>query len=571
MVKPNFDFSNVDNSFKLRVQTDKMLFEAEGILKLIYLFYSMLGLLIAPIFNTWHLALIIGGINLTLFFLSQRSGQAEISRTYYSLGLAFFCIQFVIQSQGNIFFHIFLFNTLFLLVMLQNKRYFSSYLLVISIFYFILGVWLYTNNVLKNTLIAFAPDDFVNIFLLPLCIIQVGIFGYITTKYVRKNIQSSLKQAAYIEEKLNVNANTELALQIAHGELETDYQLKPDDILGEALIKMRTSLKELREGDRVQKWSSTGIASISELLLSETNLDRLVSKTLRELIKRLNAHQGAIYITQKKEDRTVLKLMSSYAGNKKLKLDELYLNEGEGIVGEAFRRKDLLEITEVPESYTFIKSGLGEAIPKSILIIPLNVKDKTVGVIEIASFNSFTKIEKHFLTNVSENIAVAIRSVTSTQETQKLLEEAQRFNEQITAQENLVQQTKEEIKAVQEQAKYYQSQSDQYALILNTITQIDSVIFYHKEIESGDLIFLSDSFEQITGFSTEDFLVKKSKKLTDIIQQEETEVSQSKVENSSTVWYQMIDVNGKLLKVEDTFIEINNKESIGFIRVAGIL
>ena len=94
--------------------------------------------------------------------------------------------------------------------------------------------------------------------------------------------------------------------------METSYKLREDDILGEALVKMRSNLKELRERETVQKWNNTGIASISELLLSESKIERLTSKVLRELIKLLNAQQGAIYLVENSSGDQQLKMFACY-------------------------------------------------------------------------------------------------------------------------------------------------------------------------------------------------------------------------------------------------------------------
>jgi PAS domain S-box-containing protein len=111
----------------------------------------------------------------------------------------------------------------------------------------------------------------------------------------------------------------------------------------------------------------------------------------------------------------------------------------------------VIYLTEVPQNYISIKSGLGGANPRSILIVPLVVNDKIEGVIELASFNLFQPFEIEFLQKLGESIASTIASVKINERTKHLLDESQMQSEQMRAQEEEMRQNMEEIAATQEE------------------------------------------------------------------------------------------------------------------------
>src|SRR5690606_6336518 len=168
-----------------------------------------------------------------------------------------------------------------------------------------------------------------------------------------------------------------------------------------------------------------------------------------------------IYIVDDTEEgeEPTMTLNACYAWDKKKFLNHKIF-KGEGLAGQAWQEGDIVYLTEVPQNYIRIASGLGDANPTSILIVPLKVNDQIFGVVEIASFNEFADFEKEFVQKIAETIASTISTVKINARTQRLLEESQQMTEQMRAQEEEMRQNMEELQATQEEMQRSQAETD---------------------------------------------------------------------------------------------------------------
>lgn len=121
------------------------------------------------------------------------------------------------------------------------------------------------------------------------------------------------------------------------------------------------------------------------------------------------------------------------------------------MLGQAFREGQITYITDIPEGYVKITSGLGDATPKSLIMIPLKHNDISTGILEFAAFKEYKKHEQEFMQQAAEIIAATLFSIQNADRTNKLLENAQQQAEELRAQEEEMRQNTEELEATQEE------------------------------------------------------------------------------------------------------------------------
>ena len=244
------------------------------------------------------------------------------------------------------------------------------------------------------------------------------------------------------------------AAKIGKGEYDTEFNpLSEKDVLGNSLLEMRDNLKRVAEDDKKRSWATEGTAKFGEILRQNNHdVKALSDNILSSLIKYMQANQGGLYLIQDNEESEdpYMEMEACYAwGRKKYIEQKVYI--GEGLAGQVWLEKDTVYLTEVPDEYISIASGLGEANPTSILIVPLVVNEEVHGVIELASFNEFSDYEIEFVEKIAESIASTISSAKVNAQTKALLEESQTFTEQMQSQEEEMRQNMEELQATQEE------------------------------------------------------------------------------------------------------------------------
>lgn len=342
-----------------------------------------------------------------------------------------------------------------------------------------------------------------------LTIIGIGIALYITGSIVSpiryiNQIISQLATGELPEDKSTKFSNDEIgemaesmdklvsslrstsgfAENIGKGSYNASFQpLSEKDVLGNALIEMRNNLSRVAEEERRRGWTTGGIAKFSEII-RENNEDiaTLSDKIISNLVKYLNANQGGLFILYEEdaeegeEADTYLYLAACYAWDKK-KYIEQKVYKGEGLAGQAWQEQATIYLTEVPNDYVMITSGLGEANPTSVLIVPLKINEQTFGVIELASFNEFETYEIEFAEKIAESIASALLTVRNADQTQKLLEESNALTEQMMAQEEDMRLNLEELNIAQQEMLKTEREAKEKEAIFNStklIIEIDT-------------------------------------------------------------------------------------------------
>jgi len=303
---------------------------------------------------------------------------------------------------------------------------------------------------------------------------------------------------------VSLNEKTDFANNIGKGNLDYEFKLSSDeDELGKALVNMRNSLQKAREEEKKRKiedqkrrWVNEGLAKFADILRSNNdNLERLGHDIIKNLVYYLDACQGGLFLLNEDEDnKKYLDLISAFAYDRE-KYFEKRIEYGDGIVGSCAIEKETTYMTDLPQDYIEITSGLGGANPDSLLVVPLKIEELVYGVIEIASFNKFENYQIEFVEKVAQNIASTIQSVKVSIQTNELLEKSQQQSEEMAAQEEEMRQNMEELQATQEEAARKGAEMES---LINALEDSSSIVEYNTE---GFITKVNDNYLNLLNLS----------------------------------------------------------------------
>ncbi|HCW07211.1 MAG TPA: hypothetical protein DGG95_07595, partial [Cytophagales bacterium] len=274
------------------------------------------------------------------------------------------------------------------------------------------------------------------------------IFGYI------HHVTSNQHHLVLVEKKKSDDLLLHLSQSIKlieQGDLSnTNYNFNNQQ-LENTFRSLNSKLASQKEEDRKAKWIAEGKAKFGDILRLSTNLTDLSDVFLKNLIHYLHFNQGSIFILDKSENESgVLRLTACYAYERKKYLTK-HIAIGEGVAGQCFLENETIVLKQVPQDYIKITSGLGDAKPNFVLVVPIKNYEHTEGVLEVAGFKPLENFQIQFVEEICEAFSIVIRSVKSNEETRKLLTETQTQTEQLKLQEEELRQNMEEMHATQEQ------------------------------------------------------------------------------------------------------------------------
>jgi methyl-accepting chemotaxis protein len=345
---------------------------------------------------------------------------------------------------------------------------------------------------------------------------------------------------------------TGFARKMGNGDFESDLKLlSNEDVLGKSLLDMRNKLnkakkqEELRiSNDKKRQWANEGVAIIGDILRqNHENIKALSYNIVSTLINYLDANQGGLFIknTEDKDD-IYFELFAAFAFNrKKYKQKKILL--GEGLIGTCAIEKQVIYLTDIPDDYIEIRSGLGGSNPTSLLLVPLKIDDEVLGIIEIASFNTFEKHEIEFVDKISENIASTLSSVKVNERTAELLAQSQSQSEELAAQEEEMRQNMEELQATQEEAS---RKTSEMGSVINGLESTSFVVEYNIE---GNIVSINDAYLKLLELSREEVLGTHYTQNMSFVNEEEKKNKQ--------LWTEL--TKGKIIK-KKTKLNINNQE-----------
>jgi CheY-like chemotaxis protein/HAMP domain-containing protein len=250
-----------------------------------------------------------------------------------------------------------------------------------------------------------------------------------------------------------VRAIAEVATAVTQGDLTRSITVDVRGELADLKDNMNSMIGTLRattESNREQDWLKTNLAKFSDMMQGQRDLLTLGRMLLSELAPLVDAQQGLIYVVEERgggkgsADGRRLRQLAGYANADRSPAART-VRFGEGLVGQCASQAQLILVDDVPAGTVQIESGLLNAVPRSVIVLPVLFEDQVKAVIELASLSEFTATQRTFLEQLSGSIGIVLNTIEATMRTEHLLSQSQQLAGELQTQQNELKQTNEDI------------------------------------------------------------------------------------------------------------------------------
>ncbi|MBL0745340.1 HAMP domain-containing protein [Chryseolinea lacunae] len=282
-----------------------------------------------------------------------------------------------------------------------------------------------------------------------------------------------------------VRSISEVASAVTQGDLTRTIRVDAKgelEALKDTINQMITNLRETTLRNQDQDWLKSNLAKFTQMLQGQRDLKTVTKRILSELAQVVSTHYGAFYILQQEDEtqQVKLKLFAAYAYKEEKNIPREFAI-GEGLVGQCAYEKEKILLTNVPQGYVKINSGLGKAKPANLIILPIVFENKVKAVIELASLDVFSETHLDFLDQLTESLGIVLNTIETNTRTEELLAQSQSLAGELKTQQEELRRTNDELQ--------------DKALLL--VKQKDEVEAKNKEVEEARKS-LEEKAEQLT-------------------------------------------------------------------------
>ena len=252
-----------------------------------------------------------------------------------------------------------------------------------------------------------------------------------------------------------VRAIAEVATAVTKGDLSRSITVETAGEVAALKDNINEMIRNLRDTTRVnteQDWLKTNVARFTRLLQGQRDMLTVARLLLSELAPLVNVQHGVFYMKEAADGAASLKLFSAYGYTERKHLSSSF-QTGEGLVGQCLFEKQRILLTNIPGDYITISSGLGEASPLNIAVLPVIFEGEVLAVLELASFNRFSDVHLTFLDQLSESVGIVLNTIAATTRTEALLKQSQSLASELQSQQEELRETN---KRLEEQANTLQ-------------------------------------------------------------------------------------------------------------------
>ncbi|HJV17026.1 MAG TPA: histidine kinase dimerization/phospho-acceptor domain-containing protein, partial [Bacillales bacterium] len=284
---------------------------------------------------------------------------------------------------------------------------------------------------------------------------QIWIGSFISILGILIVIMIVFRSVWATAKRLSQVSNVMVSVANGSADLSTKIEVKSNDEIDAVALSFNHMVESLeqqkiKEGNLI--WIKSNIAEISTNLSGIHQLESLSKNFLSKVAPLMDVCHAVFFVkdSNEKDNEPVFKLQASYAFKERKHLFNTF-SLGEGLIGQAALEKTPIILTDVPSDYVRIKSGLGEAPPLNIYVLPVSFEGEVKAVLEFASFKPFTITKQTFIEELINSLGIILDSVMGRIQLAKLLEETQVLMEEIQAQSEELQYQQEELRVTNEE------------------------------------------------------------------------------------------------------------------------
>jgi signal transduction histidine kinase/HAMP domain-containing protein/CheY-like chemotaxis protein len=244
-----------------------------------------------------------------------------------------------------------------------------------------------------------------------------------------------------------VRAIAEVTSAVAAGDLTGSISVEAQGEVAELKDNINAMVQSLRETTRAnqqQDWLKSNVARIAGMMQGHRDLAVVAELIMDELAPLVGAQHGTFFLSELADGDTRLRLIAGY-GLRADKEAPLQYRLGQSLIGQVAKSKRSIIVADLPEGYVKISSGLGEASPSNLAVLPILFEGQVLGVIELASFTTFTPVQTDFLEQLTETLGVNVNTIVANARTDALLDESQRLTAELQARSVELQAQQEEM------------------------------------------------------------------------------------------------------------------------------
>ena len=248
------------------------------------------------------------------------------------------------------------------------------------------------------------------------------------------------------------------AQQIENGELGHMVHIASRDEMGEVASTFNAMSRSVQEGSVVRSrtnWIKNGIARINDIMRGKQAVEEVSEAVLTEMATYIGAEVGAFYLALQEDGKDLLRLAAGYALHRS---DAVFFERGEGLVGQVLLDRAPIVVRHVPEGYLDVSSGLGDAAPVNILIVPFVYEEQVRGVVELGTLSTETELELEYLSSAAPAVAAALVTTQGRQALSQALERSQAATEALQVQQEELRAANEELEEQRQALKASEEQ-----------------------------------------------------------------------------------------------------------------